>query len=117
MAMPIVAPLFIENGQLSTTVTIINAMARGTKADVVLLDQQGRDNTSDLRTGGAHAAGREGCGRLAGGALGGRFRFGEDRDGYGGGEKHGGAGAGLNLGDWPRRNGLPGGGVPNDNPI
>jgi hypothetical protein len=32
MAMPIVAPLFIENGQLSTTVTIINAMARGTKS-------------------------------------------------------------------------------------
>ncbi len=45
MAMPIVAPLFIENGQLSTTVTIINAMARGTKADVVLLDQQGAEIT------------------------------------------------------------------------
>ena len=41
--MPLVAPLFIENGQLSTTVTIVSGMARATTVDVVLLDQKGAE--------------------------------------------------------------------------
>ncbi len=40
-AMPLVAPLFIENGQLSTSVSIVSAMARATTVDVILLDQNG----------------------------------------------------------------------------
>ncbi len=39
--MPLIAPLFIQNGQMSTTVTIVSAMARATTVDVVLLDQTG----------------------------------------------------------------------------
>jgi hypothetical protein len=40
-SMPLVAPLFIENGELSTTVTVVNAMIRATTVDVILLDQSG----------------------------------------------------------------------------
>jgi hypothetical protein len=39
--MPLIAPLFVQNGQMSTTVTIVNAMARATTVDVILLDETG----------------------------------------------------------------------------
>ncbi len=41
MPMPLVAPLFVQNGALSSTVTIVNAAAAATTADVILLDRHG----------------------------------------------------------------------------
>ncbi len=41
MPMPLVAPLFVENGALSSTITIVNAAAAATTADIMLLDQHG----------------------------------------------------------------------------
>lgn len=41
MPMPLVAPLFVENGEFSSLVTIVNGAAATATADVVLFDQQG----------------------------------------------------------------------------
>ncbi len=41
MAMPLVAPLFVENEQVSSFITVLNAPAAGVTADVILLDQHG----------------------------------------------------------------------------
>ncbi|MGA8581122.1 MAG: hypothetical protein WB579_20710 [Bryobacteraceae bacterium] len=53
--MPLIAPLFIENGQLSTTVAIVSAMARATTVDVVLLDQTGAQITQQTYALDGHA--------------------------------------------------------------
>ncbi len=39
--MPLVAPLYIENGELSSMVTVINPTGAAFTADIVLKDQQG----------------------------------------------------------------------------
>jgi hypothetical protein len=41
MSMPLVAPLFVENGRLSSTMTVVNAVTAATTADVMILDQHG----------------------------------------------------------------------------
>ncbi len=39
--MPLIAPLFVENGELSSSITVVNAAAAASSAQVILLDQQG----------------------------------------------------------------------------
>jgi hypothetical protein len=41
MPMPAVAPLFVENAEVSSTATVVNAAAMTTTADFALLDQHG----------------------------------------------------------------------------
>jgi hypothetical protein len=41
MPMPAVAPLFVENTEVSSTATVVNAAAMTTTADIALLDQHG----------------------------------------------------------------------------
>lgn len=41
MSMPLVAPLFVEDGRLTSTITVVNAVKAATAADVMILDQDG----------------------------------------------------------------------------